>query len=189
MKKSFQNLFMIILMSLISVSAMAGGDGGSSTQIPQAVNLLILIIAIAIFAGKGLKSGLQSRADSVAKEILEAQKLHQEAKQLLDEYQAQLNDLQSKKDELIEQYRAEGEREKAQLIADGEKEAQRLKDHAKQQAEQQLLKAQGRIEKEVVDAALKRARTLLVEKINVQDQQRLTSEYVVSLEKLPQSQA
>ena len=68
-------------------------------------------------------------------------------------------------------------------------EAQRLKDHAKQQAEQQLLKAQGRIEKEVVDAALKRARTLLVEKINVQDQQRLNQEYVVSLEKLPQSQA
>lgn len=178
----FHQLTIALLSSLISVNAFAGGGG--DTTIPHAVNLVLLIALIYFAAGSKLTSALKDRSASVAKDILEAQQLHQEAKDLLNQYESKLAELESSKEQLISQYRTEGEREKELLIAEGQKEAQRIQKNAQQQAEQQFARVQSRIEKEVVDAALKRARVLLIEKVTAQDQVRLNQDYVVSLEKL-----
>ncbi len=188
MKKfSFHQLTIALLSTLISVNAFA--SGGGDTTIPHAVNLVLLLALIYFAAGSKLTAALKDRSASVAKDILDAQELHQEAKALLNEYESKIAELESSRAHLLSQYHAEGEREKELLIAEGLKEAQRIQKNAQQQAEQQLARVQSRIEKEVVTAALQRARVLLVEKVSAQDQARLNQDYVISLEKLSSQNA
>ena len=79
--------------------------------------------------------------------------------------------------ELINQYKTQGEEERAKLIEEGKREAQRISDNAVRAAENELAFMQQKIESELIEASLKRAQELLEKQVNFSDHRRLTQEY------------
>lgn len=171
----------IIALLLISSPAAAAG-GGWMTIVWHAVNLVILLLLIVKFAGKGVKAALAARSAAVTHEIDAASKLHAEAQAMLDEYQAKMDGLQTELNTIKTQYREQGEAEKARLIAEGKAEAERLKADAERAAQNEFARVRARLESEVVDRAIDAAEELIKARMTPADQRRLTAEYLSRLE-------
>lgn len=170
------------LTLLASSPAFAGGDGGFTTVIWHAVNLGLLLALIVYFAKKPIQRAMKGRAEAITREIDEAAELHAKAKAMLDTYEQKIATLDKEAAELLEQYRAEGEKEKARLIAEGESEAARLRNEAERTIANEIESAKARLEGEVIDLAIQAAEQTIREKLTPADHRRLTSEYLSGLE-------
>ncbi|MGK0362329.1 MAG: F-type H+-transporting ATPase subunit b [Bradymonadia bacterium] len=172
---------LIIGLLLLSSPAYAEG-GGWMTMVWHAVNLVILLVLIVKFAGKGVKAGLAARAEAVTQEIDDASALHAQAQTMLTEYESKMVGLQAELDTIRAQYTTQGEAEKARLIAEGEAEAARIKADAERAAQNEFTRARARLEAELIDRAVDAAEDLIKARMTPADQRRLTAEYLSRLE-------
>lgn len=166
---------------LLSSPAHAAG-GGWSLIIFQAINLAILLFLLVKYAGKPLNRAIKAKAERVEKDIAEARRLHEEASAMLAEYEEKLAGLDGKAEELLEQYRQDGEQEKARLIAAAEAEAARIKSEAERSAKNEIDRARARLEAEVVDLAVEAAEQAIKDRLTPVDHRRLTADYLGQLE-------
>jgi F-type H+-transporting ATPase subunit b len=148
----------------------------------QGATILLLVGGIIYFAGSGIKSSLKTRADELAAEIKAAQSAHEEAKQLLDEYEAKIAQLDEERSELLSKYRSQGEEERARLIEEGQHEAERIARDAERNLNNELTMMRRKIERELVERSLERAEELITKKINITDHNRLTQNYLSELD-------
>jgi F-type H+-transporting ATPase subunit b len=175
---------LILLMMSFPTFAFASGGGNESPLYFQFINFAVFI-AILVFVGrKPVQDALKNRSNQIAQDILEAQRLQQEAADALAKYENMLQEFQQERDQMLQQYRQQGETEKEELIASGKKEAERIKSDAERSIENDRQSMQNRIERELVEEALKRAEVLLVENLKPQDHTRLTNEYFTQVESL-----
>jgi F-type H+-transporting ATPase subunit b len=128
-----------------------------------AVAFTLFVIAIAKPVSKALSGALDKRAEEIARNIDEAQKLHEEAKAALESYKAKL---------------ANAAREAAAIVANAESEAKTMRENAEKElattlkrreelALEKIAQAEARATKDVRDAAVEVAlaatKKLLVE--------------------------
>jgi F-type H+-transporting ATPase subunit b len=174
-----------LLCSLLAASpALASGGEGESTLLNQSIDTLVFLTIIVLLALKPAKAAVAARSDEVAKEINAAKAAHEQARALLSKYESMIGSLESERAALLEQYRAQGEAEKAALIDEGKRDAERLAADAKRAAENELLALQRKIEVELVNAALAKAEALLKTGVGALDHDRLTQEYIKQVEQL-----
>ena len=148
----------------------------------QAASLLVIIAAIVFFGGRKIQASLAARADNLSSEIAAAQAAHDQAQKLLDQYEGMIAQLKTERDQLIKTYREQGEAEKARLIEEGEREARRVAQDTQRMLNNELAHMQQKIESELVEVSLERAEVLVKEKLNLTDHNRITDEYLTSLE-------
>ena len=176
--------FLLVLLTLlISSVAFAGGEG-ESTLNHQIINFVVFVSILIFFGRKGISDALKNRSNTIAEEILEAQRLQKQASDALVKYENMLTEFQAERERMLEQYRQQGEAEKEELIASGHKEADRIKADALRSAENERQSMQSRIERELVEEALKKAESLLVDNLKPQDHTRLTNEFFTQVESL-----
>lgn len=174
-----------LLCSLLAASpALASGGAGESTLLNQSIDTLVFLTLIVLLALKPAKAAVAARSDEVAKEINAAKAAHEQARALLSKYESMIGSLEGERAALLEQYRAQGEAEKAALIDEGKRDAERLAADAKRAAENELLALQRKIEVELVNAALAKAEALLKTGVGALDHDRLTQEYIKQVEQL-----
>lgn len=166
---------------LLSSPAYAAG-GGWTLIIFQAINLAILLFLLVKFAGKPINRAIKAKAERVEKDIAEARRLHEEAQAMLAEYEAKLGGLDARAEELLEQYRQDGEQEKARLIAAAEAESERIRREAERSAKNEIERARARLEAEVVDLAIEAATQAVESRLTAVEQRRLTADYLGQLE-------
>jgi F-type H+-transporting ATPase subunit b len=175
--------FALVVASLaVSSVAQAAEGGGWATVAYHAINFAILAAAVVYFAKRPIARALEARADGIAKDIDEASRLHAEARQMLDEYEAKIGKLEAEKAELLETYRREGEAEKARMVEEAKAEAERIRREARRSAENELSRARERLEAEVIDLAIASAEKAIAEKMTPADHRRLTADYLSRLE-------
>jgi len=170
------------LLTLLAAPALA--SSGESTRLFQSIDTLVFVALIASLARKPIKEALAARSDAVANDINAAKALHDEARALLTRYEGLLSGLERERADLLAQYRAQGEAEKAALIEEGRRDAARLAADAQRAAENELLALQRKIEAELVDAALAKAEALLKTGVGALDHDRLTQDYIKQVEQL-----
>lgn len=172
-----------LIASLLLFSAPAyAGDGGWATVGFHAFNLAILVGILVKYGRKPIKDGLNASADRVEREIRDASALHDTAQNLLDEFEEKLSALGAERVELLEQYRSEGEAEKARLVDEGKVEAERIKREAQQGAQNEFARARTRLEAEVVDRAIDAATMAVQQTLTSADHRRLAADYLTRLE-------
>ena len=178
-----RTIYYTLSAMLLSQPAIAGEGGLPKYFVDQTINTVVFI-AIIIFASKNIiKAGLQARADGISKEINEAKRLYTEAETLLNEYQSLVDESAAARENLLKQYREQGEAEKEKLIAEGKASAERIVADAKRAAENELASMQRKIESELVERSLKRAEELIVAKVSRADHNRLNQEYLSEIER------
>jgi F-type H+-transporting ATPase subunit b len=171
-----------IIAASLALTTPALAAGGWTMVLFHTINLAVLLWLLVRFAGPAINRGIRAKADTVERDIAEASRLHAEAQALLTEYEHKLSQLDARAEELIEQYRRDGEAEKARLITEAQAESERIRAEAERAAENEIARARARLESEVVDLAITAAEQAIRNKLGPADHRRLTADYLGRLE-------
>ena len=172
--------------------AFASGGGGAEESHDQMLNLfyrilnftlLVIILVVVIKKTSMLRFFGERRAE--IKEKLDAlTKERQTAEIRSKELETKLAEFEIQKKEILEQFRAEGAKEKARIIAEARERAAQLISQADRTIEREIQGASERLKKEVVEMAAQRAEEVIAREIKDSDQDHLVNEFIKSVEKL-----
>lgn len=184
--------FWLGLSSSLLLTGMAwagGGEHGHGAIDPaklddllwRTVNFLVFAAILYKLAAKPIKEFFTKRQTDIGSELqdLESQKI--KIQKALREAKAQLAAVAAEREQIIQQYIAEGEAEKAKIIAKAEQAAQRLKEMAAMTIAAETKKAAAELKQEIVEAAIQLSEQIVKEKIVPEDQQRLVDDYLAKV--------
>ena len=173
-------------LALLLVSSPALAEGGNFWLYTglHAVNFILLVFILVRMAGPKIKEAMQSRSDTLSKEITSAEERFAEAESQLALYEGKLKALEKDSQDLLNEYRELGERERGRIREQAQKDADRIINEAKMLAAREIENARLSIEKEVVNSALAKAETEIRSRLTADDKQRLVSGYFTDLERV-----
>jgi F-type H+-transporting ATPase subunit b len=145
------------------------------------LNFGILVGAYYVLGRKPVSEALQTRRDSIAKDIEEAQRAKAAAEERAKIYQSKLERLEDEVKAARTALLKAGEAERERIVSDAEAKADRLRHDAQFLVEQELKQVKQDIWREAVEAAIAGASELLAGRVTSADQERLADEYLASL--------
>ncbi len=145
------------------------------------LNLFIFLGIIIKFGGPAIQKHFAERRRLFVYNFEEAARLREEAEARLEEYSARLDSLDRERQELLEEYHAQGEREKVRLIEAAKKQVEKMRADAELTIQQDVKKAVSDIERQAVDLAVEMAHQLAQEKLDANSRNRLVDSYVAQL--------
>jgi len=145
------------------------------------INFAVFVGIVAYYAVPAAEEFFQDERADLAEDLEEAERLRREAEARLEEYKAKLEALEGKRDELMEEYREQGEREKERIIEEAERQVEKMREDAEQTIDQEVRKAVASLEEEAVDLAVEMASEMAREQLDAEDHDRLIESYVDDL--------
>lgn len=173
---------------LTVVTLPAASDSGNNPLLEAQPGLMIwtlVIFGITLFILKKKVFGpvgqiITKRRDSIAESIDEAERSRDEATALLEDYKARLTEAQREAEQLREQGRKEGERQKAEIITQAQAQRERTVADAEAQIEAQARAAAGGVRDDVVTLALLAAEKVSRKSLNEADHRKLIEEAIAA---------
>jgi F-type H+-transporting ATPase subunit b len=142
------------------------------------VNFLIFLYLIKRFVLPFARDYFKSRREGIAQSIREADEAKQRADALVRDYKNRLAKLTEEIRSIREALRAEGEREKAKLLAEAGEIAQRIQADADFLADQEVRLARQELRRAIVAAARAAAERLIQQNLTAADQKRMVAEFL-----------
>lgn len=127
--------------------------------------LVILLAALWRPFKKNVLGALDARSEKIRAELDEAQRLHEEAKEMLAKYTRQLEEGEKLAGEIRDQGAADRKRMEERLRADLEASMKRRTDLAMERIAQEEAKATAEVRGRAADLAIRTTRRLLTEKV------------------------
>lgn len=191
----------IALMAMMAVAAQAGGEHGAHGD-PLALNwwdgnghnppigyflvdFFIFISGLVYVAAKPLSQAFAQRHLSIKRAISEASAAHAKATARQKEASGKLSLVDAEVRALAESSKIDGEAERAAIVHEAQEYAERLQSESGSIAAQELQRAQGRLRRTLLSAALRQARTRLLQDITEADKQRLLEQAIGELDQAP----
>jgi F-type H+-transporting ATPase subunit b len=166
-----------------SEAAHGGGHGGISPEkiqdlIWRTVNFLVFAGILIKLVAKPAKKFFAQRSQDVATTLEEMEARQAASEAAVKAAEARLAEVAKERQQLIQQYMAEGEMEKAKILDKANLVAARIKEMAAFTIEQETKKAAQNLKEEVVGLATQMATDMIAEKATYADQQGLVEEYL-----------
>jgi F-type H+-transporting ATPase subunit b len=164
--------------------AAGGGEHGGITEakmqdlIWRTFNFLVFAAILIKLVTKPAKQFFANRVQAIAENLDELEARKQAAEAALAAAETRLKEVEKERERLIQQFRAEGELEKAAILKKAEMVAQRLKEMAKMTIEGETKRAAQELKQEVAQQATKLAEEMIRQKLTFTDHQRLVEEYL-----------
>lgn len=152
--------------------------GWAATDTYRVMNFAVLAIGLFLILKKPVSQALGGRIQGIKEQLetLEEKKKAAEAK--LAEYDAKMAELDKEAEALLADYVKQGEDAKARILKEAEAAAEKLKEQASKNIEYEFLQAKAELKAAIVEKALAKAETIIKEKINSEDQEKLVDEYL-----------
>jgi len=189
--------FLIVGLTLLFAIALGGfafasGGGAEGGSHDQMLNLfyrilnftLLVIILVVVVKKTSMLRFFGERREEIKAKLEALTKERQVAENRSKELEAKLSEFEIQKKEILEQFRAEGAKEKARIIAEARERAAQLISQADRTIEREIQGASERLKKEVVEMAAQRAEEVIAREIKDSDQDHLVNEFIKSVEKL-----
>lgn len=148
------------------------------------IDFVILVVLLWAVLKGPIKKYLMARHDKFLAEMETAKRLRAEAELKLAELDKMMSGLESEIAAIREQFRADGEREKARILAEAEAGADKIRGNAKKTLEQEMAVLREQLENELVQSVLETTEAKVRQRLDQATQKRLATTYVDSLEKL-----
>ena len=189
-------IFLIVGMALLFAIILSGfafaSGGGSGESHDQMLNLfyrilnftLLVVILVVVIKKTSMLRFFGERRDEIKKKLEALTKERQVAESRSRELETKLAEFEIQKREILEQFRAEGAKEKARIIAEARERAAQLISQADRTIEREIQGASERLKKEVVEMAAQRAEEVIAREMKDSDQDHLVNEFILSVEKL-----
>lgn len=177
-------IFIILIAAGYAIAATGEETGGWGTIIWHAVNFAILL-GIGYYAyNKYGRETLKKRSIDIRKAIEESKVAVKEAEERFQEIEKKMSTLQTQIDELIENYRKEGELERERILKEARIAAERIKEQANFIAQQEIKKAKIALKEEAANLSLKLTEEIIKRNITESDHERMISEYIEKIKGL-----
>lgn len=144
----------------------------------QVFNFLGLVTILVVFGRKPLQTFLETRRQTVEIGIAEGTKLKLAAEAKHKEYSERIAQIDQELAKLRSDILKAARTEKERIIAEAEERAKRTRAETDELIAQQMQQMQVSLSREVVDAAVSAAETMLRGALKADDQQRLAQDYV-----------
>ena len=180
---------LLFLITLCGFAFASGGGGNSHDQILnlfyRILNFTLLVIILVVVVKKtSMLRFFGERRDEIKEKLEALAKERQTAESRSRELETKLGEFEVQKKEILEQFRAEGAKEKALIITEARERAAQLISQADHTIEREIQGATERLKQEVVEMAALRAEEIIAKGINDSDQDHLVDEFIKSVEKL-----
>ena len=164
---------------LTSLFALAPAGEGGLLHNPWFVTASLVVNAAVFFGFLILKlkpaigTGLKSRRAGMEVRLKEAEEKQQAAEAQYREYEAKLANLEREVDEIVAGYQREAEADRQKIEDDTERAIERLSRESEFTIKQEIRKAEMALKEATKAATLKRAESLIRERISPEDKARL----------------
>lgn len=157
------------------------GKGWVSTDTYRLLHFIVLAGGLFFLLRKPLSQALGARVKGIEDQLsdLEAQKA--EAEKKLAAYNQKFAELEKESEGIVAEYVRQGEEAKIRILKEAEAAADKLKIQAQKNIENEIQRAKARLQEEILDKALSKAESLIKEKVNADDQEKLVDEYLAKV--------
>lgn len=184
---SAKRLFLTVTMTCFLLAAtglcFASGDGNDEivwkkTDWFKVMNFGVLAVAMFLVARKPVSNWLNGRIQGIREELRVLEGKKEEAEKQLNEYNKRLATLDKEAENIISEYRQQGEIAKEKILASAEESVAKIEEQAKRNIANEFEIARNKLRQDIFDQAVARAEALVKEKITSKDQDRLVEEYL-----------
>ncbi len=188
MRKTQKNVTLVIGLGIVLYAGGAwasGGEGGHGLNwmdfLLRVINTSILVAILYKLLKKPVTNYFRSRRENIQKLLEEMEKQREEAERRCAEYKAKLALLDKETEKILQEYIAQGEREKAKIIEAAERQANYIKQQARLAIQQEVKAAKDELREEVAELTVKAAEDILRQKMDMGDHERLVEEFLVKV--------
>lgn len=162
----------------------AGGDFSFAVEGFYIIDFIAYVGLLWFFLKGPAKKFLVNRYEKVKAELEAATRLREEAEKKLAELDRLVGGVEDEIAAIKKQFEADGEREKARILAEAEAQSEKIRLGAMKTLEQEMAKLREELEHELVDAVLEATEAKVRARLDAVTQKRLATTYVEQLEKL-----
>ena len=144
-------------------------------------NLILFVGIIVYFARRPVVDGVKNRAVDIRRELTEAARLRDEARQRYEELGARLARFEEEVQALRDEAVVDARQDEANLVARATQEAERIQETAGRNIDEQIQRARTTLRAEAVGLAVHLAERTLREQVQSDDQKRIAREFLDSL--------
>jgi F-type H+-transporting ATPase subunit b len=172
------------LLVLLGAGVVWASEGGASKWPDfwyRVLNFVLMAGILVFVARKPIREFFAKRTQTIANTLTELEAKKKEAEKTYQEYQQKLAELDKETARILEEYRAQGEAEKAKIIAAAEKSAAEIRAQADRTIQQEIASATLALKREVAELSVAAAEKVLKERIGKDDHQRLVKDFTTKV--------
>lgn len=145
------------------------------------VTFALLLVILWKFAWNPILGGLDAREQAIQKTIDDAERLHTEAAELLEQHRRQLAQARTEGNRLLDEARQAGENMKADVLEKARSEAEKVVERAHRQIELETEQAIQSIRAETAEMAVKVAEKVIERALTGDDHRRIAEEAIAEI--------
>jgi F-type H+-transporting ATPase subunit b len=149
--------------------------------VTQGIGFLLFFWVLKRFAWKPLVNLLDQRRGKISAEFDRISQLEEKFKQLRQDYENRLKDIDAESRRRIQEAIAEGRAMASEIAQDAHRQARAITDKAKQNIELELAKARAQLKEDIVRLTLAATEKFLHERIDSQRDRELISRFIDQL--------
>jgi F-type H+-transporting ATPase subunit b len=175
-----------LILSLLASPALAADTNKFTFPIEgfYIIDFVIYVGLLWFFLAGPARKFLVNRHERIKAELETATRLREEAEKRLATLEAMVSGVESEIAAIREQFKADGEREQARILAEAEANAEKVRQNAKKQLEQEMAKLRETLEHELIRNVLEATEAKVKARLDAGTQKQLTANFVDSLEKI-----
>jgi len=172
----------------------AGGDGHSNSSDRSGdlkdlayryLNFILLVVILIIVNKKTkLMDYFSTRSEEISQKIEDLKKDKEEAERKYKEVEQQLKNFESKKNEIVEQYRQEGLSEKDKIISEAKERVKQIIEQSEMSIQQEIESARDQLKQDIIELAAQKAQDILINEMDEMDQEKMVVEFVEKVGKV-----
>ncbi|MBR4628541.1 MAG: F0F1 ATP synthase subunit B [Ruminococcus sp.] len=146
------------------------------------INLILLLILMKIFLFKPIRKMMDKRTQMVQDELDSAKKTREEAEQLREQYDSELDSAKDEAQKIIDKAHEDAETERAAIIKRSKEEAERIVADAGKSIENERRRVLAQAQTQIADLAVEAASRIIGENVDDEKNRRLVDKFLTEEE-------
>jgi F-type H+-transporting ATPase subunit b len=172
------------LLVLLWAGMVWASEGGASKWPDfwyRVLNFVLMAGILVFVARKPIREFFAKRTQTIANTLTELEAKKKEAEKTYQDYKQRLAELDKETARILDEYRAQGEAEKARIIAAAEKSATEIRAQADRAIQQEIAGATLALKREIAELSVAAAEKVLKERIGKEDHLRLVKDFTTKV--------
>jgi len=167
----------------LAVIASEGGNGGlldvnPGLMIWTVITFIILLLILKKVAWKPILTALDKRESDIREALVQAEKAKEDARQILEQNQANLAKAEEESKKIIDQSRAYAETLKEQLFKESKEQAKKIVDDASLEIQRKKYTAFEELKRQIAEIAVTAAEKIIRESLDAQKSKQVIDKYL-----------
>ena len=176
------------LFVLLAAGALAAEHGGEASNLAawkdfgwRVLNFVLFVGVIYKLVGNKVKDFFSGRRQQIGSELEELEKRKAKAQSKLDDVQKSIADMDSKREEILDEAKKQGDILRRGIIEKAHQDAEKIKQQAKVKADQEMQQMMDALRSEMAEKIIDSAEKLIVDKLGQKEQDQLIDNYLTKV--------